>query len=358
MKRYYESIKLALEGIGPNDVNEPFEMFQFYAAQLLLGKKTDEIDDLLDERIAGYKQTKRLNIDLVELTYLAALKELIGKPGDEAARKGLSFLKSKDDIDEEYYQIVESILALAFLAGDSKLVERFSEAGVKLFRNEKTLTFELLFLALFKSADSDILERLADITTRAIVVSIRASPIYSAASHVCVLSVIAEKSNKSSRDLLKNRLKILDDEIFEDGDLPRLKFGKLTYRLEDSDKNGAILTVHQKITGKGVLNAGVYELKEFTSNLRETIETAAKEAKIRQTKVRRNRSVLLERALESKNGEFRVILDLAKDVKLPPVDKELLQKRFDLAWKIAESFNDKLSGRHKLEISVPNSSEK
>jgi hypothetical protein len=358
MKRYYESINIALEGIGPDDVNAAFEMFQFYAARLLLGKKTDEIDDWLDERIAGYKPTKRLNIDLVEMTYLAALKELSGKSGAEAARKGLSFLKSSDDIDEEYYQIVESVLALAFLAGDSKLVERFSEAGVKLFRNEKTLTFELLFLALFNSADSDDLERLADIAARAITVSIWASPIYSAASHVCVLSAIAEKSGKSSRDLLKNRLKKLDEDIFEDGDSPRLKFGKLGYRLEDSDKDGAILTVHQKITGTGVLNAGAYELKEFTSELRETIETAAKEAKIRQAKTTRNRSVLLKRALESKTGEFRVVLDLAKDVKLPLVDKELLQKRFDLGWKIAQSFNDKLAGRHKLEISVPHSTEK
>jgi hypothetical protein len=353
MTRYYDSVKLALEGITPDDIDEPFEMLQYFAARLLLGKNNEPVDDWLDKRIAEFRPTGRLNIDLSQMTYLAALKELSGKSGIEAARKGLSFLGSGDKIDEEQFQIVESALALAFLTGDSKMVKRFSEAGLKLYENEKTLTFELLFLASFNDADNELLERLADITARSIVVSIWGLPIYSAASHVCVLSAIARKAKTNSRDLLANRLKKMDEVIFESGETPRLEFGESAYRLAESDPPGAVLTVRQKITGEGVLNTGVYGFEEFTSHLRQTIETAAEKAKIRETKKKHSRRSLLDRALESKAGEFRVVLDLAKEVKLPRVDRELLAKRFDLAWRIAESLNDKLTCRHKLEISEP-----
>jgi hypothetical protein len=339
--KYFDSLSRICEAIGQDGdgsvMEDTSELFKRSACRVLLGKDNSKSSEGLRAQLADQRPTGRLNIDLAESTNLAAVAELNGRSGVEIARRGLSHLKSHKHIDEEDYQTTESALALSMLTENQKAVNRWFKAGLALPEySDKPYTYELLFLASLKAPDNADIEIAANAVARITFDNIGGAPYYSAAPHNCALAALARQRRKNLKQLMRDRVRILDDIVFGSGSTPRLDLKEPAFSLRRQENEQAVLEIEMKVMGGGKLDIGAYPLAPVTYDLPKTIQgIIAKVNRMRGQKKSENVAIL-EDALFKKTGHCYVVVNLAAGVVISDKHDDLLRKRCRLGWKIAQ----------------------
>lgn len=146
-----------------------------------------------------------------------------------------------------------------------------------------------------------------------------------AAPLVCGLATLARRAGTTARRLLLNRLAMVDDHLFSEGEIPRFRCKGPELTSIDDDTCELRLTIR----GDGIFDAGVDPAEGLTRLLSDNLSSLI----VGLSRRREGNRQQLEHALE--RGTCRTVLRLEPKVELSDLDEGLLRRRVRIAWECA-----------------------
>jgi hypothetical protein len=314
--------------------DEPSQLSQWAFARLLLDGPPEQASAWLDdltEQIASKKEFRHPLSPVMYWTALAAVAELLGRPGREAAERALQALPEAEkhtDQDLGLARLDAHALALhAYLGNADAAAWRERFLALPLLSFSAPTGFYLLYLSSGASSEDDT-ERLSLEVARVFYEAV--TDLLQEVGPLFLLLHRHARDHQQPLERLHGAIHRLDEAAPRSGDggRPSLSFTSPSFR-RTKRKAGSVLHVDVRVEGAGQVRVGPHHVAGLTGELAKRLYDHITHDGSRKAAAS---TKVAARALEAS-----LVFDGSK-VELPDTERQALQRRFRVAFDQAKAW--------------------
>lgn len=254
-------------------------LFNWVWMRTLLGEPVEAARESWERQRAEDISYERPAAELLKWATLAAAGELLVGDGAREARLALSVAAQASEVlvqETDHARVLQVAASAASLVGDDAALAQWRARRLELpvYDGWESTAFEVLY-ATGEQSRADELDALADAAARASLNALDTRPFDSISQLALTLAAHARQRGCVAADVLRDRARRLDEEVFDTDGRPRVKLGSWFGRLVVKG-DSASFRVTVPVEGRGQLLPGAHELPPITSRLAERVRNAAR----------------------------------------------------------------------------------